>query len=66
MFRRTLPDRVPDVAVASLRLAELFQLHLRAIGARITPKKLKRQGADGGRDRDRTCDPLDVDQVLYR
>jgi hypothetical protein len=26
----------------------------------------ERGGQDGGRDRDRTCDPLDVNEVLSR
>jgi len=33
---------------------------LEMIGARVMPKALERQRVGGGRDRDRTCDPYDV------
>jgi hypothetical protein len=33
---------------------------LEAIGARVMPKALEKSGDDGGRDRDRTCDPYHV------
>jgi hypothetical protein len=39
---------------------------LRAIGARLMPKVLEKSRPNGGRDRDRTCDPYHVKVVLFR
>jgi hypothetical protein len=39
---------------------------LKAIGARVMPKVLEKSRRDGGRDRDRTCDPYHVKVVLFR
>jgi integrase len=44
----------------------LNRKELQAIGARELPKKLGKPGGNGGRDRDRTCDPLHVKEVLFR
>src|SRR5262245_61648190 len=40
--------------------ALLTRDQLAAIGARVMPKVLEKSGNDGGRDRDRTCDPYHV------
>jgi hypothetical protein len=37
-----------------------------AIGARQIPKNAAAEDGRGGRDRDRTCDPLHVKEVLFR
>ncbi len=39
---------------------------LKAIGARVMPKAPDFIGKSGGRDRDRTCDPFHVKEVLFR
>jgi hypothetical protein len=44
----------------------LTKAKLQAIGARAIPKMKKNHGFNGGRDRDRTCDPYHVKVVLYR
>jgi hypothetical protein len=36
---------------------------LERIGAKAFPRKRKKQRVDGGRDRDRTCDPYHVKKV---
>jgi integrase len=36
------------------------------IGARVMPKNAGKSRKNGGRDRDRTCDPLHVKEVLFR
>ena len=46
--------------------ALLTRDQLEAIGARVMPKVLEKSGKDGGRDRDRTCDPYHVKVVLFR
>ena len=44
----------------------LNQKELERIGARVFPKTRKKQEVNGGRDRDRTCDPYHVKVVLFR
>ena len=39
---------------------------LKAIGTRLMPKVLEKSRVNGGRDRDRTCDPYHVKVVLFR
>jgi integrase len=76
------PHVLVDVALATDCVMALIQEHcdrrlfaiepllnrkeLEKIGARTLPKSRKRQRVDGGRDRDRTCDPYHVKVVLFR
>ncbi len=46
--------------------ARLNRADLEAIGARMMPKNAVKLRKNGGRDRDRTCDPLHVKEVLFR
>ena len=71
-----------DVALATDCVIALIQQHcgrplfavdvlltkkdLHAIGARVIPEMLRKQGVNGGHDRDRTCDPYHVKVVLSR
>jgi integrase len=76
------PHVLADVALATDCVIALIQEHcdrtlfaiesllnreeLEKIGARAFPKTKKKPRLDGGRDRDRTCDPYHVKVVLFR
>jgi hypothetical protein len=76
------PLALADVALATdcvLQLLaercqrQLFAIEMRlnrqdleAIGARMIPKNVEKSRKNGGRDRDRTCDPYHVKVVLFR
>jgi hypothetical protein len=72
------PHVLADVALATDCMIALIQesaigrclllnpRELERIGARAFPKIRKKQRVDGGRDRDRTCDPYHVKVVLFR
>ena len=44
----------------------LNRRNLEAIGARRIPERFVKSEENGGRDRDRTCDPYHVKVVLFR
>jgi hypothetical protein len=57
-----------SIAGAETALTRDFGRHVFELAAllRVSRSLYNYRAVDGGRDRDRTCDPLDVNEVLSR